>query len=140
MPQSDRIDEKVHAAVRDRSHVNWFLDDVNIICQLIDQAIAERGQPKTIVSDNGTEFTSMPILKWMQDNGIVWHYIQPGNPTQNAFIESFNGRIRDECQNETLFNSLNDAHEELEKWREDYNHHGPHSSIGNLRPSEFVEK
>jgi len=106
----------------------------------LDQAIAERGLPKTIVSDNGTEFTSMAILKWVQDNGIDWHYIQPGKPTQNAFIESFNGRLRDECLNETLFSSLNDAREELAKWREDYNHYRPHSSIGNLTPSEFVEK
>ena len=106
----------------------------------LDQAITERGMPKTIVSDNGTEFTSMAILKWVQDNGIDWHYIQPGKPTQNAFIESFNGRLRDECLNETLFSSLNDAREELEKWREDYNHHRPHSSIGNLTPFEFVEK
>ena len=106
----------------------------------LDQAIAERGQPKTIVSDNGTEFNSMAILKWVQDNGIDWHYIQPGKPTQNAFIESFNGRLRDECLNETLFSSLTDAREELEKWRDDYNYHRPHSSIGNLTPSEFVEK
>jgi putative transposase len=106
----------------------------------LDQAIEERGIPKTIVSDNGTEFTSMAILKWVQDNGIDWHYIQPGKPTQNAFIESFNGRLRDECLNETLFSSLNDAREELEKWREDYNYVRPHSSIGNLTPSEFVEK
>ena len=106
----------------------------------LDQAIEERGMPKTIVSDNGTEFTSMAILKWVQDNGIDWHYIQPGKPTQNAFIESFNGRLRDECLNETLFSSLNDAREELAKWREDYNHYRPHSSIGNLTPSEFVEK
>jgi putative transposase len=106
----------------------------------LDQAITERGMPKTIVSDNGTEFTSMTILKWVQDNGIDWHYIQPGKPTQNAFIESFNGRLRDECLNETLFSSLNDAREELAKWRKDYNHYRPHSSIGNLTPSEFVEK
>lgn len=106
----------------------------------LDQAIEEHGMPKTIVSDNGTEFTSMAILKWVQDNGIDWHYIQPGKPTQNAFIESFNGRLRDECLNETLFSSLNDAREELAKWREDYNHYRPHSSIGNLTPSEFVEK
>lgn len=60
----------------------------------LNQAIAERGTPKTIVSDNGTEFTSMAILKWVQENGIDWHYIQPGKPTQNAFIESFNGKLR----------------------------------------------
>mgnify|MGYP000191590779 CR=1 FL=1 len=106
----------------------------------LDQAFAERGQPKTIVSDNGTEFTSMAILKWVQDNGIDWHYIQPGKPTQNAFIESFNGKLRDECLNETLFSSLADAREELEKWQEDYNHQRPLSSIENLTPFEFAEK
>lgn len=65
--------------------------------------IAERGAPGTIVSDNGTEFTSMAILRWVQETGIDWHYIAPGKPTQNAFIESFNGKLRDECLNETLF-------------------------------------
>jgi len=106
----------------------------------LDQAFAERGMPRTIVSDNGTEFTSMAILKWVQDNGLDWHYIQPGKPTQNAFIESFNGKLRDECLNETLFASLSDAREELANWQDDYNNHRPHSSIGNLTPSEFVEK
>ena len=106
----------------------------------LDQAFAERGMPRTIVSDNGTEFTSMAILKWVQDNGLDWHYIQPGKPTQNAFIESFNGKLRDECLNETLFASLSDAREELANWQNDYNNHRPHSSIGNLTPSEFVEK
>ena len=89
---------------------------------------------------NGTEFTSMAILKWVQNNGINWHYIQPGKPTQNAYIESFNGKLRDEFLNETLFASLHDAREELTKWQEDYNNCRPHSSIGNLTPSEFVEK
>lgn len=106
----------------------------------LDQAFAERGMPRTIVSDNGTEFTSMAILKWVQDNGLDWHYIQPGKPTQNAFIESFNGKLRDECLNETLFASLSDAREELAMWQGNYNNHRPHSSIGNLTPSEFVEK
>jgi len=106
----------------------------------LDQVFAERGMPRTIVSDNGTEFTSMAILKWVQDNGLDWHYIQPGKPTQNAFIESFNGKLRDECLNETLFASLSDAREELANWQDDYNNHRPHSSIGNLTPSEFVEK
>ena len=81
----------------------------------------------------------MAILKWVQDNDIDWHYIQPGKPTQNAFIESFNGKLRDECLNETLFSSLADAREELKKWQEDYNTQRPHSSIGNLTPSEFAE-
>ena len=69
----------------------------------------QRGYPNTIVSDNGTECTSTAILKWVQDVGINWHYIQPRKPTQNAFTESFNGRLRDECLDETLFSSLKDA-------------------------------
>lgn len=100
----------------------------------------QRGYPNTIVSDNGTEFTSTAILKWVQDVGINWHYIQPGKPTQNAFIESFNGRLRDECLNETLFSSLKDARFELNRWRNDYNHVRPHSALGNYSPAEFVEK
>ena len=106
----------------------------------LDQAIFERGRPGTVVSDNGTEFTSMAILKWVQETGVGWHYIAPGKPTQNAFIESFNGKLRDECLNETLFSSLPDAKYELAKWREDYNSCRPHSSIGNLTPKEFAGK
>ena len=105
------------------------------------QALCEqRGYPKTIVSDNGTELTSTAVLKWVQETGIDWHYIQPGKPTQNAFIESFNGRLRDECLNETLFSSLHDARYELNRWREDYNQVGPQFALGNLSPAEFVKK
>jgi len=106
----------------------------------LDQIIAERGMPGTIVSDNGTEFTSMTILRWVQGTGIDWHYIAPGKPTQNAFIESFNGKLRDECLNETLFSSLVEARETLDAWQEDYNTHRPHSALGNLTPKEFAEK
>jgi len=106
----------------------------------LDQVIAERGMPGTIVSDNGTEFTSMAILKWVQETGVDWHYIAPGKPTQNAFIESFNGKLRDECLNKTLFSSLADAKETLDAWQEDYNRYRPHSSLGNLTPMEFAEK
>ena len=106
----------------------------------LDRVIAERGLPGTIVSDNGTEFTSMAILRWVQNTGIDWHYIAPGKPTQNAFIESFNGKLRDECLNETLFSSLTEARETLEAWQEDYNRHRPHSALGNLTPTEFARK
>lgn len=82
----------------------------------------------------------MAILRWVQDTGIDWHYIAPGKPTQNAFIESFNGKLRDECLNETLFSSLPEARETLEAWQEDYNNHRPHSALGNLTPREFAEK
>ena len=89
----------------------------------LDQVFADRGMPRTIVSDNGTEFTSMAILKWVQDYSLDWHYIQPGKPTQNAFIESFNGKLRDECLNETLFTSLKYAREQLAKLQDYYNNH-----------------
>jgi putative transposase len=101
---------------------------------------ASRGLPGTIVSDNGTEMTSMAVLKWCQETSVEWHYIAPGKPTQNAFIESFNGRLRDEYLNETLFSSINDARDGLEEWRNDYNRHRPHSALGNLTPLEFAEK
>jgi len=106
----------------------------------LDRVIAERGMPRTIVSDNGTEFTSMAILKWVQDTAIDWHYIAPGKPQQNGFIESFNGKLRDECLNETLFRSLRDARETLATWRQDYNCHRPHSALGNLTPTDFAKK
>ena len=99
-----------------------------------------RGYPTTIVSDNGAELTSTAVLKWVQETGIDWHYIQPGKPTQNAFIESFNGRLRDECLNETLLSLLRDVRYELSRWREDYNQVRPHSALGNLSPAEFVKK
>ena len=102
--------------------------------------MARRGRPKTIVSDNGTELTSMAVLKWCQDTGIDWHYIAPGKPMQNAFVESFNGSFRDELLNETLFSSLTEARETITAWKEDYNRHRPHSSLGNLTPKEFAFK
>ena len=94
----------------------------------------------TVVSDNGTEFTSNAILTFADERKIDWHYIAPGKPTQNAFIESFNGRLRDECLNETLFSSLSEARQRISAWKEDYNSHRPHSSLGNLTPNEFATK
>ena len=106
----------------------------------LDAIIQVRGMPPTLVSDNGTEMTSSAVLKWCQETKVDWHYIAPGKPTQNAFIESFNGSFRDECLNETLFSSLADARSEITKWKEDYNQNRPHSSLGNLTPNEFVAK
>jgi len=105
----------------------------------LDLIIARRGRPQTIVSDNGTELTSMAILRWSQDTSVEWHYIAPGKPTQNAFIESFNGRLRDELLNETLFRSLDHAREMLAIWKDDYNTVRPHSAIGNLPPAIYAE-
>jgi len=94
--------------------------------------IARRGRPAMIVSDNGTEFTSTAILAWAQDHGVDWHYIAPGKPTQNGFVESFTGRMRDELLNESLFFSLDHARQKVAAWALDYNTRRPHSSIGYL--------
>jgi putative transposase len=88
----------------------------------------------------GTELTSNAILSWADDRGIDWRYIQPGKPAQNAFIESFNGRLRDELLNETLFRSLVQARLLLETWRTDYNHHRPHSKLGWLSPADYAAR
>lgn len=98
-----------------------------------------RGKPATVVSDNGTEFTSNAILAFADDRKIDWHYIAPGKPTQNAFIESFNGRLRDELLNETLFPSLQHARVTLAAWRTDYNTERPHSRLGWQTPAEFAQ-
>ena len=107
------------------------------VARELDAIIALRGRPKSIVSDNGTELTSNAILAWSQERRVAWHYIAPGKPTQNAFIESFNGRLRDELLNETLFRSLAHARAELERWRIDYNHSRPHSRLGWQTPVAF---
>jgi putative transposase len=103
--------------------------------------IAElRGRPCMIVSDNGTELTSNAVLAWSHETGIEWHYIAPGKPMQNAFVESFNGRLRDECLNEHLFHGLRDARRIIEAWRADYNSARPHTSLGGLTPREFATR
>ncbi len=106
----------------------------------LDAVIARRGRPAMVVSDNGTELTSMAILSWCQRTGVEWHYIAPGKPMQNGFVESFNGRFRDELLNETLFSSLGEAREKIREWQDDYNLHRPHSSLGNIPPVEFMAK
>ena len=92
-----------------------------------------------IVSDNGTELTGMAILRWSQATRVEWHYIAPGKPQQNAFIESFNGRLRDELLNETLFASLTHAREALANWKDDYNTVRPHSALANLPPAIYAK-
>lgn len=106
----------------------------------LDAIIQRRGKPHTIVSDNGTEMTSMAVLKWCQETGVEWHYIAPGKPMQNGIVESFNGSFRDECLNETLFSSLPQARDQITKWKKDYNKERPHSSLGNITPNEFAIK
>jgi putative transposase len=101
----------------------------------LERCIRLYGRPDTIVSDNGTELTSRAVLEWQNQTGIAWHYIAPGKPQQNGFVESFNGRLRDECLNEEVFDSLAHARRVLARWRHDYNHHRPHSSLGGLTPA-----
>ena len=100
--------------------------------------IERRGKPMMIISDNGTEFTSNAILAFANKRKVDWHYIAPGKPTQNAFIESFNGRLRDELLNETLFPSLAHARATLADGRDDYNVDRPHSGIGWQTPNEYA--
>ncbi|MGO7412962.1 IS3-like element ISRle4 family transposase [Rhizobium ruizarguesonis] len=109
------------------------------VARELDRIIEERGKPRMIVSDNGSEFTSNAILQWADRTKVDWHYIAPGKPIQNAFIESFNGRLRDEFLNETLFSSLAHARSALSNWRSDYNNQRPHSGPGWLTPAEFAQ-
>jgi putative transposase len=110
------------------------------VARELDRIVERRGSPCMIVSDNGTELTSRAILGWQQDHRVEWHYIAPGKPTQNDFIESFNGRLRDECLNELLFASLGEARRIVEAWRIDYNTRRPHSSLDGLTPTEFAAR
>ena len=106
------------------------------VARELDALVRLHGTPESIVTDNGTEFTSQAILKWAKDNGVGWHYIDPGKPQQNAFIESFIGSLRDECLNEEIFDGLDDARRTLGLWRYDYNNVRPHSSLGGMTPAE----
>ena len=108
------------------------------VARELDRLLAERGKPSSIVSDNGTELTSNAILRWADDRKVGWHYIAPGKPTQNAFIESFIGRLRDELLNEVLFRSLPHLRAVLEAWRIDYNINRPHSRIGWMSPATYA--
>jgi putative transposase len=104
----------------------------------LDAIIARRGNPKMIVSDNGTEFTSNAVIGWTAGARIDWHFIERGKPTQNGFVESFNGRMRDELLNETLFFHLDHARASIARWTADFNESRPHSAIGYLTPAAYA--
>jgi putative transposase len=106
------------------------------VARELDKIIEFRGKPKAIVCDNGPEFTSGKMFDWSQESGVDLNFIQPGKPQQNAFVESFNGRMRDECLNVNLFNSLLEARTVISEWTEDYNKNRPHSSLGYLTPEK----
>jgi putative transposase len=119
--------------------VDTSLTGLRVVREL-DRIAELRGYPGMIVSDNGTELTSNAILAWQQQRGVEWHYIAPGKPMQNGFVESFNGKLRDECLNEHLFANLKEAREIIEGWRTDYNTNRPHSSLNGLTPTEFAAR
>jgi putative transposase len=110
------------------------------VARELDALVAVRGRPATIVSDNGTELTSRAILDWANRTRVEWHYIAPGKPQQNAFVESFNARFRDECLNEEVFASLAEARAVIARWRHDYNTARPHSAHGGLTPAEALKR
>jgi len=115
---------------------DFSLSGLRVIREL-EALVAIRGKPAMIVSDNGTELTSNAVLRWAAEQGIEWHYIAPGKPMQNAFVESFNGRLRDECLNEHVFMTLVEVRQIVEAWRIDYNTVRPHGRLGRLPPAVF---
>src|SRR2546429_222406 len=106
--------------------------------RVLDRIASERGLPEAIVLDNGPEFRSRALGAWSEERGVRLEFIQPGKPVQNAYVESFNGRLRDECLNANWFTSLSDARRKIEAWRQDYNQQRPHSSLDYVPPAEFA--
>ena len=110
------------------------------VFRLLDRLARTRGLPRTVVMDNGPEFTSRALDQWAYRRGVELHFIQPGKPVQNALVESFNGKFHDECLNQSWFVSLVDAIRAIGIWRLDYNRHRPHSSLGDLTPEEYARR
>lgn len=108
------------------------------VTRLLDQAARFRGYPAAIRTDNGPEFTSRAFLQWANQHQIRHILIQPGRPMQNGYVESFNGKFRDECLNEHYFDSLTEARQIIAQWRDDYNQVRPHSSLGRIPPAIFA--
>jgi len=109
------------------------------VVAVLDRLAETKGLPRTITMDNGPEFTSRCLDEWAYRNGVKLNFIRPGKPVENAFAESFIGRLRDECLNENWFISLKDARDIIERWRIDYNEGRPHTSLGGLTPLEYVK-
>lgn len=118
-------------------HVGQSIKGYDVVW-VLDELIKNRGKPGRIQVDNGSEFTSKAMDQWAYFNKVKLDFSRPGKPTDNAFIESFNGKFRCECLNQNWFLSLADARDKIEQWRQDYNGSRPHSSIGNLTPEEFA--
>jgi putative transposase len=108
------------------------------VAQVLDRVIEFRSAPEAITVDNGPEFAGKTLDRWAYDKKIKLDFIRPGKPVENAYVESFNGRLRDECLNEQQFNTLAEAREAIETWRLDYNEVRPHTALGGLSPSQFA--
>jgi putative transposase len=111
-----------------------------MVVNVLERLIRYHGKPKVIRTDNGSEFMSRVVDSWAYKNGIKQDFISPGKPVENCYIESFNGKFRDECLNQHYFTDLNEARETIEMWREDYNTVRPHQSLNDLTPEEFKNK
>jgi putative transposase len=108
------------------------------VCRILDRLFLTRPLPETLILDNGPEFAGTALDAWATQHGVHLHFIQPGKPVQNAFIESFNGKFRDECLNEHWFLTLQEAQLVIEAWRREYNEERTHSTIGDVTPQEFI--
>jgi len=108
------------------------------ITRVLDQLSQTRGLPKVIRTDNGPEFAGKALDEWAYRKGVKLDFIRPGKPVENAYVESFNGKLRDECLNQNWFLTLGEARDRVERWRKEYNELRPHSSLGNRTPQEFA--
>lgn len=110
------------------------------VTRILDMLAIMRGLPEIIMSDNGPEFQSTAVMRWATKSRVHWHFIDPGKPNQNAWIESFNGKFRDECLNLHAFSDLQEARTIATKWKEEYNTERPHSSLGRIPPVLYAER
>jgi putative transposase len=131
------VDDATHEAVA-------VIPEHNIsgqhVVRVLDQICVQRGHPKVLRTDNGKEFCGRAMLTWAHENRVALRLIEPGKPNQNAYVESFNGRLRDECLNEHWFTSLEHARTVIESWRREYNEQRPKRSLGGLTPSEYARQ
>jgi putative transposase len=109
------------------------------VIHALERVAAERGLPRSIVCDNGPEFAGKAMDRWAYEHGVALQFIRPGKPIENAYCESFNGKLRDECLNASWFASLADAQREIERWRREYNDERPHKNLGRRTPAEFTK-
>ena len=120
----------------------WIEVDTSLggerVARVLEELSRQRGAPQVIGVDNGPEFTGQALDRWAYRRGVKLHFIAPGKPEQNAYVESFNGKFRDECLNEHWFTDLEEAREKIETWRQDYNQRRPHSALGYRTPEEFA--